>query len=384
MLLASGQRTGLYSSPHLCTFRERIRINGRAIGEPELLEAADVLWPAIEREEPSFFEATTAIAFEAFARSGVDVVVAEVGLGGRLDATNVLDPELAVITNIELDHVEYLGETLEAIAEEKAGIIKPGRPVLIGERRPELRAQLAATARGRGAPFHELDRSRISGIDVTLDGTALVLDAEPWGRLDLRTPLLGRHQAMNTALAVSALALLPDGLRPDAQAVRAGVEAVRWPGRAQIERVEGVTWLFDAAHNPAGVGSLLAVAAELHLPTPITAIAAVMSDKDWERMLLPLSARADTLVLTLAPSAPPGRVWDPEQAAERLRAKAGARAAIEVEHAFPEALRRAAERAAGGTVIVTGSFHTVGDALAELGRAPDGVDPALHPPARAV
>jgi dihydrofolate synthase/folylpolyglutamate synthase len=133
VLAAGGRRVGLYTSPHLCTFRERIQIDGRAITEAALLAAAERLWPAIGRERPSFFEATTAIALLALAEADVDVAVVEVGLGGRLDATNVITPEVCVLTNVSLDHVQYLGSTVEAVAREKAGIIKAGVPVVTGE-----------------------------------------------------------------------------------------------------------------------------------------------------------------------------------------------------------------------------------------------------------
>ncbi|MGH7481121.1 MAG: bifunctional folylpolyglutamate synthase/dihydrofolate synthase, partial [Longimicrobiales bacterium] len=328
---ASGHRVGLYTSPHLCTFRERVRIDGAAIEEDALLASAERLWPRIEAEGPTFFEATTAIAFEAFAAAGVDFAVVEVGLGGRLDATNVVEPEVAIITNVELDHVEFLGETLELIAAEKAGIIKPGRPIVTGERRPELRGLFRRTAVRRGSPYAELDPSSVSDIAVAESGTRLRVATSAWGRLGLETPLLGRHQAMNVALALRGLAALPDASRPGADAVLAGVRDVRWPGRAQIETLAGVRWVFDAAHNPAGVGALLSLLVELHLPRPLVAVVAVLTDKDWERMLMPLSARADRVVLTVAPSSPAGRRWDPAMVAGRLAGKAGATAELIVE-----------------------------------------------------
>lgn len=139
VLSRSGVRVGLYCSPHLCAFRERIQINGVPIGEDALLAAAERVWPAVRREDPSFFEATTAIALRSLADAGVDLAIVEVGLGGRLDATNVITPERVIITNIALDHAEFLGTTLESVAREKAGIMKPGVPVLTGEPVPRVR-----------------------------------------------------------------------------------------------------------------------------------------------------------------------------------------------------------------------------------------------------
>lgn len=377
VLSRSGLRTGLYTSPHLCSFRERIRIDGRAVTEPTLLAAARRAWPEIEREGPSFFEATTVIAFEVFARVPVDIVVVEVGLGGRLDATNVVRPEVVALTNVARDHMEFLGDSLTSIAGEKAGIIKAGHPVVTAETGDEALAVFRDVAAARGAGFWMLDRETIRDVSIGLAGTELRLETAEWGALRLHTPLIGRHQATNTALAVRALELLPVGLRPAAEAVQRGVAEVHWPGRLQVVEDAGTLWLYDAAHNPAGVKALAAALSELRPTAPRAVLAAILADKPWQEMLPALAAGADTLVLTTAPSAPDNRRWEPAEAGAWLAARPEPGTRLIVEPDFAAALNRAAQAGAGGSVLVAGSFHTVGDALAAQGRAPDGVDAYL-------
>lgn len=375
VLGAAGLRTGLYTSPHLCSFRERIRIDGESIGEAALLEAAERLWPAIRTEDPSFFEATTAIAFLALAEAGVDVAVIEVGLGGRLDATNVIRPEAVALTNVALDHVQLLGPTLSAIANEKAGILKAGVPAVTTETGDEALAVFRARAREVGAPLTELRAEDVTDVHTDAHGTTLTVATRAWGPLRVHTPLSGMHQATNAALAAVALERLPERLRPSADAVQRGIAAVRWPGRLQVLQMAGRTWVFDVAHNVAAVHALAAGLSALELPRPLVLLAGVLGDKDWRAMLRPLYAVADAAILTVPPTAPRDRRWEP---AAVIEAVPDARA-IAID-AFDDALRNALRLSAGppaGTIVVTGSFHTVGDVLIALGRAPDGVDTHL-------
>jgi dihydrofolate synthase / folylpolyglutamate synthase len=363
VLSAAGYRTGLYSSPHLCSFRERVRVNGTPVSEDELVAAAAPLWPAIDESGASFFEATTVIAFQTLAQAEVDVAVIEVGLGGRLDATNVIRPELALITNIAIDHAEYLGNTLEAIAGEKAGIIKAGIPLVTGETTPAVLSVLEQHARALNAPVTVVPPIPASA--PNLRGNDLEIATRSWGRIALHSPLIGSHQAHNVRLAVSGLDLLADEMSIGADAVVAGVQGVRWPGRFQLENVHGRQWVFDVAHNEAGVHALAATFAQLQLPRPVALLVGILGDKDWRRMLPPLFGLADAIILTVPPTAPKARAWDPCQV---LATVPDARAAV-VED-FAEALRKCESNAgAAGTILVTGSFHTVGDALALLGRA---------------
>ncbi|MGH7504819.1 MAG: bifunctional folylpolyglutamate synthase/dihydrofolate synthase, partial [Longimicrobiales bacterium] len=219
VLREAGLRTGLYASPHLCTFRERIQIDGEPVSEAALVAAAERLWDGIRAESPSFFEATTAIAFLALAEADVEVAVIEVGLGGRLDATNVILPAVTVLTNVSLDHVQLLGDSVEAVAREKAGIIKAGIPVVTGADGAALEI-FRNRAREVGAPLEVLGPVAVTAGPAQ---TEVAIETAAWGALHLRTPLLGTHQGLNAALAVRALEQLPPRLRPDAHAVRAGV-----------------------------------------------------------------------------------------------------------------------------------------------------------------
>ncbi|HEX8674593.1 MAG TPA: folylpolyglutamate synthase/dihydrofolate synthase family protein [Longimicrobium sp.] len=357
---------GLYTSPHLVSFAERIRIGGAPVERDLLLACEARLRPAIEESGATFFEATTAIAFLCFAEAGVDAAVVEVGLGGRLDSTNVLTPVATAVTNVGIDHTEYLGNTPGEIAWEKAGIFKPGIPAIAGESEPLPLSVLRRRAEEVGAPFLALDDiARVDDVRLSLEGTRFRLASARWGEREVRTPLIGAHQARNAAVAAELLGILPDDLRPGWDAVEAGLAGVRWPGRMQVEVRNGLTWVFDVAHNPAGVESLAATLDALDLPRPRVLLAAILSDKDWRAMLPPLVARVDAVVLTVAPTAPASRRWDPEAVAASLEVPAGV--AVRVIPDFSAALQRVTTMAPYGTVLVTGSVHTVGDALGELG-----------------
>lgn len=377
VLRAGGRRVGLYTSPHLCSFRERYIVDGEPLPEDDLRAAGDAVRRAVEEHGLTFFEAATVLAFHLFAEAGVEVAVVEVGLGGRLDATNVLSPVVAAITNVALDHSEYLGDTLPAIAREKAGIIKTGVPVAVAEADPELVAIFREVAAERGAPFYRVDPSGdLRELEVARDHTAFTRTTRAWGELRIRTPLVGRHQAVNAALAVEALEHLPERLRPDAAQVVRGVASVRWPGRDQIETVGGRTWLFDVAHNTAGIGSLVDTLQRLELPRPWVALVGVLGDKDWRRMLPPLLALIDEAWLTLPELGPAERRWDPAHVKGTLEAApGGVPCPLRVEPGFRRALAGARSAAGKGTVVVTGSVYTVGSALLRLGRPPWGAVP---------
>ncbi len=264
------------------------------------------------------------------------------------------------------------------IAAEKAGIIKPGVPVVTAELDATPLRIFAERAAEVGAPLHVLGRGDVECLGTGVTGTELRVRTESWGWTGVRTPLAGTHQARNAALAVRALEQLPPSLRPGLSAIRAGFETLRWPGRLQVERLYGRTWVFDVAHNVAGAQALAAALPRLELPRPLVGLVGVLGDKDWRTMLVPLHEATDALVLTLPPTAPEDRRWDPGAV---LREVAAPRA--EVVFDFAEALGRAhalAGETGQGSVIVTGSFHTVGDALIALGRAPYGADAALPPP----
>ena len=371
-VLTTGRlRAGLYTSPHLCSFRERFQVSGRPVPEERLIAAADSIKDVVMRERLTFFEAATVLAFHVFARERVDVAVIEVGLGGRLDATNVVRPEVSVITNIAMDHADFLGNTLQHIAAEKAGIAKEGVPLVTGETDPAVLAVLERACAEAGAPFHPLAPSRVRDVRVTRAETSFTADTGGWGPLQLTTPLIGAHQAMNVALAVDALERLPPDLRPPLRAVVTGVDEVYWPGRNQIEEIDGRTWLLDVAHNVAGARSLCELLDRLELPRPWVALLGALADKEWKAMLGPVLHRVDRAVLTQPPSAPHERRWDLRDAEAALRSFA-VQDSLAAESDFERAFGRAQSATAMGTVIVTGSSHTVGDVMRLLQRCPFG------------
>lgn len=351
-LQAAGFRVGLYTSPHLVSFRERIRVDGVPIGEEAVAMWTSRLRPAIEAREATFFEATTAIAFADFAARGVEVAVVEVGMGGRLDSTNVLRPLVAGITKIDYDHMKYLGDTLPKIAREKAWIAKPGVPLVIGEERPRIVKVLEREA-----------RAAVAALDPTAEAVLRVVPAgRRWaGPLALAGP----HQQRNAAVAAAILEALPDRWRPSPAVTAEAFARVRVPGRVDRRG----RWLFDVAHNPDGIRALVATMAGLELPRPIHALVSILGDKAWTEMLPELDHAIDHGVLTVAPTAATRR-WDMGWLDRWLQRpdRPPARATWTLEPDFGRALARVQEGA--GTVLVTGSFHTVGDVMTALGMGP--------------
>ena len=369
-LRASGRhRVGLYTSPHLVSFTERVRIDGIPVAADALRDAAERLRPLIERTGASFFEATTVLALLCFADADVNVAVVEVGLGGRLDATNVITPVAVAITNIALDHAEYLGSTLPEIAREKAGILKPGVPAVTAERDSGLLKLLRVHAAQVGASLAPLEElTEVLSAEARADGVRVHFRSAAWGERTLQAPLRGTHQVRNALLASELLAPLPPDLRPGWDDVQRGFATVRWPGRLQIEQIRGTTWVLDVAHNPAGAEALASSLEPLELPRPAVLVMAVLGDKAWPEMLDAIVPKADAAILTLASSAPPDRRWDPREAAEHVMRTTGRRPRIISE--LGDALERAATLAPHGSVLVAGSFHTVGDAMQHLGISP--------------
>ncbi len=359
-LRARGLRVGKYTSPHLVDFRERFLIDGAPVEAERIVSFVEQWTPEVERLGATFFEATTAMAFTFFAEAKVDVAVIETGLGGRLDASNVVQPLVAGVTNIGIDHVEYLGGTREEIAVEKAGIFKRNTPAIVGEPEAEIRALLCREAVARGAsPIRCVyEDGGPSDVRVTAEGTDFTL-----GGQRIRTPLVGAHQAANAAVAMAMLDALPDDLRPSNADLHRGLSQVLLPGRFQ--RVG--RYLFDVAHNPDGAATLARTMEAVRPPGPVVAVFSVLADKDWRGMLDVLSGVVDHFVLTHCPTAPASRAWNLPEVLAYARERG---VSAEVIRDFDRALVRG--EAQGATVLITGSFHTVGDAMARLEVNPTG------------
>jgi len=354
ILAAAGLKTGLFTSPHLISFTERFQINGREIGEAEVTEfAAEVL--AVAPPENTFFEIVTAMALHYFARERVDLLVMEAGMGGRSDATNAADPLLSVITPISYDHCEYLGETLTAIAREKAGIIRPGRPVVSAGQESEAADVLADAATGA--------RLFVAGRDFSASwqGDALVYHGLHTDLADLRPGLFGRHQAGNAACALAAAEILDtEGVaRIPLPALRQGIAQAKWPGRMELfagpPRV-----LLDGAHNPAGSRALAGSLADLPRQR-LLLVAGVMGDKDATAILAPLLALADRV---FAVAADMERAMPPDVLAGLVeRHGIPCTVAGRVAEGLGQAMDAAA---ADDLVLVCGSLFVVGEARARL------------------
>lgn len=345
----AGWKTGLYTSPHLVSFRERYRVNRVPIGEDAVATWVEYLRPVIEAEDATFFEVGTALAFADFAARGAEIAVIEVGLGGRLDSTNVVRPLVSAVTHIALDHQRYLGETLEQIAVEKAWIAKPGAPFVVGE----SRTGLIEVMRREGA-------RAVASLDpqATLDLRLVPSEARYRGELGL----LGAHQRRNAAVAEAVLRALPVRWRPGSGAITSAFATARVPGRLDRHG----RWLFDVAHNPDGMRALVRAVPDLDLPRPIHTLVSILGDKAWPEMLVILDEVIDRGVLTVAPSADTRR-WDMDWLRRWLKepSRPPARASWSLVPDFQEALRQVQQDA--GTIVVTGSFHTVGDVMEVLG-----------------
>lgn len=370
ILNAAGLRVGLYTSPDLISFRERILVDGLPLPDEALETWADELAPLVVRERPTFFEASTALAFLAFERADVDVAVVEVGLGGRLDATNVLSPVISAITTISLEHTDLLGSDLRSIAREKAGILRPGVPAYTTVSEPEALAALTEEAATHGIPLRRVTPP--TG-QVSLSGVRMELSTRRWGRLELSSPLVGRHQISNLALAVRSLEGLPPRVPLTVAAIREGVAGTRVPGRFQVEKEERRTWILDVAHNPAAARALAETLTAVRPPGRRVGVVGILSDKDHGEILRPLIPVLDEVLLTLPPGVADPRRWNPEQVVEMVSGKLEAA----VEEDLEAALNRARQGAGDdGTVLVCGSFRVVGGALRSLDRIPVEALPA--------
>jgi dihydrofolate synthase/folylpolyglutamate synthase len=362
VLRARGLRVGKYTSPHLVDFRERFLVDGQPVAEAAIAAWLERYTPLVEQRGATFFEATTAMGFQLFVDAGVDVAVIETGLGGRLDATNVVHPLVAGVSGIGIDHTEWLGTTREAIAPEKAGIFKAGVPAVIGEPDAGIRDILASEGRRRGAtPIRVVaNEGQAMAVEVTAQGTSFEW-RRPERRLRVTTALAGRHQAQNALTALTMLDALPPALWRPIEAGLPALRDVRLPGRFSKHGA----WIFDVAHNPDGSAVTALTLRGMAPPGPVVGLVSVLGDKDWRGMLSALAEGLDHFVLTDAPTAPASRAWDSRAVLEYAHSRGWS---AELESDFDQALALAPKR--GQTVLVTGSFHTVGDAMSRLQVSP--------------
>jgi dihydrofolate synthase / folylpolyglutamate synthase len=367
---SAGLRVGLFTSPHLVSFRERIQVNRRLIDESDVVRLVEALQPLFSQfpdgHRPTFFEAVTVMALSFFAEQKCDLVIWETGLGGRLDATNIVTPLASVITNISLDHQQWLGNTLEEIAAEKAGIIKPDVPVVTATDEPKALAVVEKTAREKNAPLVKINsweerRAAVSNQDQVELPTRLLSAVE-------KLSLPGEHQKLNAALALATVEVLLNQIPVAEEAIRAGLETINWPGRLQlIPLPDGRRLLLDGAHNVAGVKTLV-TALEKNFATPKrTLILGVLQDKDWQHiceMLAPLAARIFTVPVASERSAQPGEL------------AAACRAVNPSAEVFAcPFLRDALQKTAcDNFVVLAGSLYLVGEALELINPAIAGAD----------
>jgi dihydrofolate synthase/folylpolyglutamate synthase len=349
---AAGLRVGLFTSPHLISFRERIQVNRQLISEAEVVQLVGELQPLLKQfppgHHPTFFEVVTVMALKFFAEQKCDLVIWETGLGGRLDATNIVTPLAGVITNIQFDHQQWLGDTLEKIAAEKAGIIKPGVPVITAADEPEALAVIGKTARGKNAPLIKV--AQASRLHAAAGTAAL--------------PLPGDHQRLNAALALAVVEALQSKISASDSAIRTGLETVNWPGRLQlVTRPSGQIFLLDGAHNVAGAKVLRKALEKYFGGTRRILVLGVLQDKDWRHIcetLAPLAAR----ILTVPVSS--------ERAADACELAAACRAVNSTaEIVACDSLREALGKIVSDDfVVVTGSLYLVGEALESFGLSP--------------
>jgi dihydrofolate synthase/folylpolyglutamate synthase len=385
ILQASGLKTGLYTSPHLVRINERIRLDGKPIADDEFALLHDVVDRTAERLvvegdlpwHPSFFEMLTAMAFEYFARSHPDVVVLEVGMGGRLDATNVVEPRLSIITDISLDHQKYLGETIAEIAREKAGIIRPGGVVVTLPQLPEANDMIGNTILDRGARavnavLYVPPLSPGSGLWPEADGQAQRYAVEVMGKqIVVESPLVGRHQLRNVALAIAAAVELQEqGVTEiSPETIARGIRQTRWPGRFQVlpATAENPEYVLDVAHNPAGAWALRSTLSAYQNAADgrdVTVVFGVMRDKAMQEITEILFPIASRVIVTHANNP---RSASPEEI-RRAAARLGDGVDLEDASDVVAALDRAKKVAgAKGLVVITGSIYIVGEAMRILG-----------------
>ena len=355
ILARTGMQVGLYTSPHLVRFNERFRLNDHDVDDREIIDVFRRVKDVVdEREPPTFFEMTTAMALSLFAEKGVDWAILEVGMGGRLDATNVIQPQITIINNVAFDHQEFLGSTLGRIAREKAGIIKKGVPLVTAVKQPVALAVIKERCLALAAPCYRIGQQ----IKVRSRGKrCFSYRGMKWRLENLQLPLAGGHQLLNAATALGALEVLEQlgRLHPISEQVREGLGKTRWPGRLEWFS-EHPPVLLDGAHNNAGIVSLRKALQEEYTYERLIIVLGIMADKDLRGMVRKLAPLADHIILTRPRYE---RAAEPES----LREVAGEFAKrTELIRSVRQALKRAMTLATSeDLVVVTGSLYFIGE-----------------------
>ena len=350
---AAGLRVGLFTSPHLVSFRERIQVNRQLISESEVVRLVEELRAANQDSEATLFEFATVMALKFFAEQKCDLVIWETGLGGRLDATNIVTPLASVITNIAFDHTQWLGETLEKIAAEKAGIIKPGIPAVTAADDPAAFGVIESVAQKNHSPLVRVEGNSASSLQPA-------------------TSLLGEYQKVNAALALAAVAILQKQIPVADGTIREALAAVNWPGRLQlIKRPGGQIVLLDGAHNLAGAETLRKTLEKDFSGVRPVIIFGALADKNWLaicRLLAPLATKIFTVPVASQRAADAGELAEVFHAANPM-------AAVNARANLSDALNASKDEA---FVVITGSLYLVGEALERLGLSPAGGERGLN------
>lgn len=368
ILNEAGFKVGVYTSPHLISFTERIAINHKPILKEEVAQGLTFIKENIPKDlNLTYFEVATALAFHYFSQNEVDVAILEVGLGGRLDATNVVSSQIAVITNIDYDHKDWLGDTLAKIAYEKAGIIKENSIVVTGTTFKEALLVIEEVAKEKNSPLFVLDRD----IEYQINHSKFSVWGDGFKHQDLEIRLLGRHQVLNAALAISVIELLrKKGINISLKELRRGLKKAIWPGRAQI-LAKNPTILLDGAHNPSGANSLRLLLKDRYAKNPKIIILGILKDKDIKEIIKELFEGADdnmddNVVVLCEPNC--ARALSTKEIKKEVLEYLNVDKIKEIK-SIKEALKFAKEIATRDHLIcITGSLYTVGEALGHLNK----------------
>lgn len=353
ILMAEGYKVGLYTSPYVREFNERMRINGKNIPNEYLAKLTEEIKASADKmaDSPTEFELITAIAFEYFRREGCDIVVLEVGMGGRLDATNIIEsPLLSIITGISVDHTAFLGDTIEQIAGEKAGIIKPDCPVLFGGENKPAEEIIVAEADKKQSKLYKTDYSSLSVRNMTLEGTTF----DYKNRNELKITLLGEYQPRNAAVVLDAVDILRmGGLKIDEKSVKTGLANAKWHARFEIIKNDPMI-IFDGAHNLQGIEAAVKSIKQYFADKKVIVVSGVLRDKDYQKISDSITEVAST-VYTITPSNP--RALSAEEYARIFESKGvSATPSHSISEAIDLAIKEAKEKNA--TVCCLGSLYT--------------------------